>query len=561
MRTSTTTGTAGLVAGAVLSLAAAGMVLAPAADSAQPSTPSCVNVACTASFAFTGAEQDWTVPTDVSEITVTVAAGSGGAGTQASGGAGGEVTATVPVTAGHSLALVVGQAGADKAFRDAGLADPAYGGGGVGGWFDMSMDMPNSFEQNGSGGGGSFAWDVSGNPVLLIAAGGGGGGSWAGAGGGAGGAGTDGANGAAPPSCAGGFGFGATTSHAGAGSSDNDTGYPSDYLGFPGSGPATSPTAFGDGGSGNDRAAGGGGGGGVYGGGGGGGTGVPTMCSYDASGGGGSGYLGPQATAVSTQANVGDGSIQISYRLDVATSTTLTISPSGSAPAGSAVTLTATVSPAPATGGTVTFLDGTQSIETTPVSSGTAHVVTAALTLGAHQISAVYSGATGSAASTSTAVTYPIVAATTPGAPPSAPVSHAQLHLTSDHLQAGSKGRAHASGFQPGETVVAALHSAPIALGSYPARADGSVTFAFTVPADLSPGQHTLTVTGHTSGRTATATLTVTARPPAAATLANTGSPTTALLALAAALVVLGSALLALTRRGIPEVRTVDQRG
>ncbi len=100
---------------------------------------------------------------------------------------------------------------------------------------------------------------------------------------------------------------------------------------------------------------------------------------------------------------------------DVATTTTLTVPPT--AATGSAVQLTATVAPAEASG-TVQFKDGGANIGApVPVNSGSASLSYSFGSVGAHNITAVYSGATGFASSTSAAqtvaVTPPAVATTT----------------------------------------------------------------------------------------------------------------------------------------------------
>jgi hypothetical protein len=55
-----------------------------------------------------------------------------------------------------------------------------------------------------------------------------------------------------------------------------------------------------------------------------------------------------------------------------------------------------------------------------------------------------------------------------------------------------------ATGFLPGETVDITLHSTPVVLGSV-VTIDGTVTFTFTVPADLEPGQHRVELVGRRS--------------------------------------------------------------
>jgi hypothetical protein len=90
-----------------------------------------------------------------------------------------------------------------------------------------------------------------------------------------------------------------------------------------------------------------------------------------------------------------------------ATSTVLVAAPGGSVAVGTAVTLTATVSPAP-TGsalGTVSFYDGETLLGSGNVnSSGVVTFNITSLSVGAHSLTAVYSGNTGFATSTSSVV-------------------------------------------------------------------------------------------------------------------------------------------------------------
>lgn len=96
-----------------------------------------------------------------------------------------------------------------------------------------------------------------------------------------------------------------------------------------------------------------------------------------------------------------------------ATATTLTAS-SSSVEEGVKVTLTASVSPAAATG-TVTFYDGSTSLGSGTLSSGTATLSASFSTTGAHSITAVYGGSTEYATSTSAAVNITVTAATACG--------------------------------------------------------------------------------------------------------------------------------------------------
>ncbi|MDR0286076.1 MAG: Ig-like domain-containing protein, partial [Propionibacteriaceae bacterium] len=68
--------------------------------------------------------------------------------------------------------------------------------------------------------------------------------------------------------------------------------------------------------------------------------------------------------------------------------------------------------------------------------------------------------------------------------------------------------------FRPGESVTLTVQSQPITMGKAVAGSDGTVTFTFTVPADLALGEHTATLTGDQSGAVS-ATFTVTAAPAA----------------------------------------------
>jgi LPXTG-motif cell wall-anchored protein len=77
------------------------------------------------------------------------------------------------------------------------------------------------------------------------------------------------------------------------------------------------------------------------------------------------------------------------------------------------------------------------------------------------------------------------------------------------------------SGFQPGETVNAEMHSTPLFIGTRVADANGQVSFAWTVPVGTPVGAHRLVLIGDISG-TASATFTV-----VAAALPATGSNTT----------------------------------
>jgi hypothetical protein len=244
-----------------LALAASSLTLvglAPAAEADPPTSPdrSCQvfgtgSIACTSTYTYTGAEDTFVVPVDVTQIGVTVIGANGGG----NGGRGAVVTAGFPVSSGESFFVEVG-----------GQANPFNGGG---------------YSGNGYGGGG--ATDVrtvsaSGDPAESLAsrqlvAGGGGGGSIWGSGG------DSGLNGVTPATPS-------SSWSAGGGATQTDGGYGgADFLGFGGGGAG----GLGAGGSAGEYNGyhGGGGGGGLYGGGGGG---------IFNGGGGGSSLVPPGAT-------------------------------------------------------------------------------------------------------------------------------------------------------------------------------------------------------------------------------------------------------------------------
>lgn len=238
-------------------------------------------------FSFTGAEQCYTIPTGVNELSISAVGAKGGNGYQGGypsglGGFGALASGLLPVTPGETLYVEVGGAGTQN-------GGPTFGGGG------------GAITYGGSGGGASDIRTVSSSQTstfssrLLVAGGGGGGGLYgptpggnlAGGNGGAGvagptGDGSAGGNGAAWDSSAqaGGGGGGASLS---AGGAPGSGGFGGTANGAPGG-----AGVFGAAGSGSDGA--GGGGGGYFGGGGGGGAGQYTGgTSNDLAGAGGGG--------------------------------------------------------------------------------------------------------------------------------------------------------------------------------------------------------------------------------------------------------------------------------
>jgi hypothetical protein len=238
-------------------------------------------------FKYTGSKQSFKVPTGVTHITITAYGANGALGNDqfsgyaASGGNGGMVTATIPVTPGERLAIFVGGSGGHGGFN---------GGGGVAG-----QRCPKGCY--GLGGGAS---DVrqGGDRItdrVIVAAGGGGGASngyscyesscGSGGGGGAGGSGggrkgEPGNNGSGMLNGAGGTGGTQKTGgKAGAGGGGSNCGGSDGTLGTGGVGGPENGCG----------ANGGGGGGGYYGGGGGGGGDYESTDDYGPGGGGGGG--------------------------------------------------------------------------------------------------------------------------------------------------------------------------------------------------------------------------------------------------------------------------------
>ncbi len=139
----------------------------------QPATAGPV---ATLHFSYTGTTRTWVVPAGVTSIDVSVIGGKGGnaigqvggCGTGgAIGGKGGSVTATLPITPGALLNVVVAGNGGDGCGSGPGAG--GFGGGGTGGV---------GFRERGGGGGGGASQVSSGGTPLVLAAGGGGAGSW-----------------------------------------------------------------------------------------------------------------------------------------------------------------------------------------------------------------------------------------------------------------------------------------------------------------------------------------------------------------------------------------------
>ena len=247
-------------------------------------------------FSYTGAQQSFTVPFGISQVTI-AAAGAQGGSSGATGGLGGSVTAAIPVIQNEPLAVFVGQM--------PNVNSGGFGGGG------------NALTGGGGGGGGGASDVREGGTALsnrVIVAGGGGGGSAAGPlQGGAGGLGaTAGQDGLTAPAIGaaqgGGGGGGGAVSAGGNGGIGG-----ADPLGSPGTNGLAGTLGVG-GDAGGSFA--GGGGGGYFGGGGGatGGSDGRDGFAGSGTGGGGSSYAEPSAIGVTNQGgNAGNGRVTISW--------------------------------------------------------------------------------------------------------------------------------------------------------------------------------------------------------------------------------------------------------
>ena len=93
-----------------------------------------VQALVTQTFSYTGSDQSWTPPTDISSVSVWLWGAGGGSDVSADrGGAGGFVKGTLAVTGGNDYVIVVGQGGAGGD-NDANYNNmpTSYGGGGAG---------------------------------------------------------------------------------------------------------------------------------------------------------------------------------------------------------------------------------------------------------------------------------------------------------------------------------------------------------------------------------------------------------------------------------------------
>lgn len=110
----------------------------------------------------------------------------------------------------------------------------------------------------------------------------------------------------------------------------------------------------------------------------------------------------------------------------------------------------------------------------------------------------------------------------------------ASVTVAPTSAQVGGKVTVTGTGFTAGETVRIELHSTPVVLASVTADSAGAISATVTVPA-VTPGEHSIVAVGETSGRQASAPLTVAAR-----LLPTTGSADSATLVLGLAFVAAG---------------------
>jgi hypothetical protein len=361
--------------------------VAPGAWAALPSECTQTGRTVTCSYASTGAEQTFTVPTGVSEVGVTAIGAPGNDGA-APGGQGGSATGRLTeLTGGTTLYLEVGGLGRNAAGGFNGGGGTGDGDGGAGGGASDVRTVSRT------------AADTLASRRVVAAGGGGGGGRDDGAGAG----GAAGAPGAAGEAGGGGAGTAAAGGAGGAGS-------------FRPSGMAGSLGQGGAGGAAGSDGGGGGGGGGLYGGGGGG-----TAKTAGGGGGGGSSLVPDGGSSGLSSAAP---SITITYTAPVTAGAITATSGSGqSAQTGQAfaqplvATVTDPADNSPVAGAPVTFTvtagsasfgGGTTATVTTDANGrATSPTLTAGSTPGQVTVSATTPGATGAATFTETVTAAP----------------------------------------------------------------------------------------------------------------------------------------------------------
>ena len=133
-------------------------------SSMRSAAASVTNDPVTVTFNYTGSIQSWTVPTDVTSITVLAKGAQGGSGLTYTGGLGASMQGTFAVTPGQVLKILVGQQG---------FSDTSYkaSGGGGGSFVTTSANSPLIVAGGGGGGGGNSS-PSNGSPGLTTTTGG-----------------------------------------------------------------------------------------------------------------------------------------------------------------------------------------------------------------------------------------------------------------------------------------------------------------------------------------------------------------------------------------------------
>ncbi|NJC70742.1 VWA domain-containing protein [Planosporangium thailandense] len=116
--------------------------------------------------------------------------------------------------------------------------------------------------------------------------------------------------------------------------------------------------------------------------------------------------------------------------------------------------------------------------------------------------------ATPTASASSPAGSVPSPTETTTSAGVTVVDSNGQPLAATPVLSTGARVGISASGFRAGETVSATVFSTPRSLPATTAGADGSVSYAFTVPANLEPGVHKLVLSGASAHKVVVFTVT-----------------------------------------------------
>jgi hypothetical protein len=199
-----------------------------------------------------------------------------------------------------------------------------------------------------------------------------------------------------------------------------------------------------------------------------------------------------------------------------AATTTSVASSANPSTVGNPILFSATVTSSGPASGTVAFLDGSTTLGTGTLGSGTATFSTSALTAGSHSITAVYSGDTSSAASTSPVLTQVVQASTstalTVNVNPAAPGTSVSFVATVSSTSGTPDGTVT---FLDGTTT----------LGSSALNGSGSATYSTST---LATGSHSITAVYSGSGSylgSTSAVLTETIQQTSSLTINSSGSP------------------------------------